>query len=172
MRRNGAENVMLYYRAIPGMIKLLRQEQQGLESDYNSLRGTTYDGMPHGSTPGKPTEEQAVRLSEKGTYDRLQEIRVRLDVLDADAATIRTALDAMSGKYKSLVSMKLLRGYSWGKISVRLGVPDSTARYQFRMALDRLAELLDDVPMADELEGRASRARCIFEKRNRRSFLR
>ena len=67
----------------------------------------------------------------------------------------------MSGKYKGLVSMKLLRGYSWGKISVRLGVPDSTARYWYKMALDRLADILDEVPMADELEGRASRARSL-----------
>ena len=161
MRRNGAESIVLYYRAIPGMKKLLRQEQQELESDYDSLRGTAYDGMPHGSTPGKPTEEQAVRMAEKGIYDRLQEISVRLAVLDADAATIRASLDAMSGKYKSLVYMKLLYRYSWGKISVRLGVPESTARYQLRMALDRLAEILDDVPMADELEGRASRARSL-----------
>lgn len=161
MRRNGAESIMLYYRAIPGMMKLLRQEQQELEGEYDSLRGTAYDGMPHGSTPGKPTEEQAVRMAEKGIYDRLQEIGVRLAVLEADAATIRASLDAMSGKYKSLVYMKLLYRYSWGKISVRLGVPESTARYQLRMALDRLAEILDDVPMADELEGRASRARSL-----------
>ena len=66
MRRNGAENIVLYYKAIPGMTKLLKQERAELEDDYNSLRGTSYDGMPHGSTPGKPTEEQAVRLAEKG----------------------------------------------------------------------------------------------------------
>ena len=161
MRRNGAENIVLYYKAIPGMTKLLKQERAELEDDYNSLRGTSYDGMPHGSTPGKPTEEQAVRLAEKGIYDRLQEIVVRLEVLDADAATIRRAMDDMSGKYKSLLMMKLLRGYSWGKISVRLSVPDSTARYWYGMALDRLAGILDEAPMADELEARASRARSL-----------
>lgn len=161
MRRNGAENIVLYYKAIPGMTKLLKQERAELEDDYNSLRGTSYDGMPHGSTPGKPTEEQAVRLAEKGVYDRLQEIVVRLEVLDADAATIRRAMDDMSSKYKSLLMMKLLRGYSWGKISVRLSVPDSTARYWYGMALDRLAGILDEGPMADELEARASRARSL-----------
>lgn len=161
MRRNGAENVVLYYKAIPGMVKLLKQESTELEGEYDSLRGTSYDGMPHGSTPGKPTEALAVRVAEKGVFDRLQEISVRVEVLEADAATIRACMDAMSSKYKGLVSMKLLRGYSWGKISVRLGVPDSTARYWYKMALDRLADILDEVPMADELEGRASRARSL-----------
>jgi len=161
MRRNGAENIVLYYKAIPGMVTLLKTERAELEGEYDGLRGTSYDGMPHGSTPGKPTEALAVSVAEKGIYDRLQEIGVRLEVLEADAAMIRGSMDAMSGKYKSILSMKLLRGYSWGKISVRLGVPDSTARYWYKMALDRLADILDEAPMADELEGRASRARSL-----------
>ena len=50
-------------------------------------------------------------------------------------------------------------GYSWGKISVTLGVPDSTARNWYHKAVLCLGEALEDVPMADELVGRASRAR-------------
>lgn len=161
MRRNGAESIVLYYKAIPGMIELLKRERRDLEGEYDSLRGTSYDGMPHTSAPGKPTEELAMRLAEKGIRDRVQEIGVRLEVLEADAATIRGSLDAMSGKYKSLLHMKLLYGYSWGKISVRMGVPDSTARYWYKRALDRLAGILEEAPMCDELEGRASRARSL-----------
>lgn len=61
MRRNSAENIVLYYKAIPGMVKLLKQERTELEGEYDSLRGTSYDGMPYGSTPGKPTEALAIR---------------------------------------------------------------------------------------------------------------
>lgn len=49
-------------------------------------------------------------------------------VLEGDAANIRGALDAVNGKYKSVIIMRLIRGYSWTKISGKLGVPDSTAR--------------------------------------------
>jgi DNA-directed RNA polymerase specialized sigma24 family protein len=161
MRKNGAESIVLYYKAIPNMVRLLEQERAELEDEYSSLRATPYDGTPHGSTPGKPTEDRAMRLAENGNRDRLREIAVRIEVLRGDAATIRAALDSMSGKYKSLIHTRLLYGYSWGKLSVRMGVPDSTVRYWYRMALERLAEVLDEAPMADELEGRASRARSL-----------
>ena len=143
------------------MSRLLRQERAELEELYNGLHATACDGMPHGWAPGKPTESLALRIAEAGAYERLQEIRVRLAVLESDAALVRSALDDLSGKYKQILGWRLLRGYSWGKISVRMGAPESTVRYWFKMALSKLAEILSEAPMADELELRASRARSL-----------
>lgn len=84
--------------------------------------------MPHSSAPGNPTEALAVRVIENGVKNRLQEIGVQVAVLEGDAANIQGALDAVNGKYKSVIIMRLIRGYSWTKISGKLGVPDSTAR--------------------------------------------
>ena len=117
------------------------------------------DAMPHSSAPGNPTEALAVRVIENGVKNRLQEIGVQVEVLEGDAANIRGALDAVNGKYKSVIIMRLIRGYSWTKISGKLGVPDSTARNWHGRAVERLGEVLEEVPMVDELAERATRAR-------------
>ena len=137
------------------------------------------DGMPHSSAPGNPTEALAVRVIENGVKNRLQEISVQVEVLEGDAANIRGALDAVNGKYKSVIIMRLIRGYSWTKISGKLGVPDSTARNWHGRAVERLGEVLEDVPMVDELTER-ERARVHNMRREkpvkiapaRRDFLR
>lgn len=100
-----------------------------------------------------------MRVIENGVKNRLQEISVQVEVLEGDAANIRGALDAVNGKYKSVIIMRLIRGYSWTKISGKLGVPDSTARNWHGRAVERLGEVLEDVPMVDELTERATRAR-------------
>lgn len=153
------EHIVKYYGGIPEAIKLLKRERDALEDEYNGLGGLAMDGMPHSSAPGNPTEALAVRVIENGVKNRLQEISVQVEVLEGDAANIRGALDAVNGKYKSVIIMRLIRGYSWTKISGKLGVPDSTARNWHGRAVERLGEVLEDVPMVDELTERATRAR-------------
>lgn len=152
-------NIVKYYGGIPEAIKLLKRERDALEDEYNGLGGLAMDGMPHSSAPGNPTEALAVRVIENGVKNRLQEIGVQVEVLEGDAANIRGALDAVNGKYKSVIIMRLIRGYSWTKISGKLGVPDSTARNWHGRAVERLGEVLEEVPMVDELAERATRAR-------------
>ena len=159
MRRKDVKTIIAYFFGIPAQRRLLDQERAELEAEYNGLRGTSYDGMPHSYTPGKPTEELAVRMDAERTWARIQEIDIKKQVLQGDAAIIRDCLDALNSKYKSLVFMKYLNGYSWAKISVLLGVPDGTIRRWNDRAIERLGELLDEAPMAWEILGRASRAR-------------
>lgn len=159
MRRKDVKTVIAYYFEIPAMRAGFTAERARLESEYNGLRGTSMDGMPHSSTPGKPTEELAAKMEANNTWGRIQEIAVKIQVLQADAAEIRGCMDALNGRYKTLLFMKYFRRYSWAKISVSLGVPDGTARRWNDRALDRMGELLDDTPMVEELLDRASRAR-------------
>lgn len=159
MRRKQVKTIIAYYSGIPGMVRLLNHELSELEGEYNGLHGTAMDGLSRGSVPGNPTELLAVRADEKRVWARMLEINVRRQVLTRDADIIRECLDAMRDKYKSLLSMKYLRGYSWAKISVSLGVPDATARRWNDRALERLGEILDDAPMSGEILCRASRAR-------------
>lgn len=159
MRSETVKHIAKYYGGIPEAIKLLKRERDALEDEYNGLSGLAMDGMPHSSAPGNPTEALAARVIENGVKNRLQEIGVQVAVLEGDAANIRGALDAVNGKYKSVIIMRLIRGYSWTKISGKLGVPDSTARNWHGRAVERLGEVLEEVPMVDELAERATRAR-------------
>lgn len=52
-----------------------------------------------------------------------------------------------------------VRGYSWAKISARMGTADSTARDWHTRAMERLGEVLEELPEAEALARRASRAR-------------
>lgn len=103
-----------YYKAIPGMLRLLRQERTELEGNYYGLRGLACDGMPRGSSPGKPTEESGLRALENGVSKRLAEIAETERVLSGDEACIRACLDALNGKYKEVIVMRYVRGYRPG----------------------------------------------------------
>jgi len=159
MWKKQVETIITYYYGIPAMVKLLKQEKADWETEYCGLHGIPVDGLPHGSTPGNPTASLAERMDEKRVKYRMDEIDVKIQVLAADEAAIRGCLDALRGEYKKLLSLRCLSGYSWARISTEIGVPDTTARRRYRKAMDRLGEALDEVPMAEEILGRASRAR-------------
>lgn len=141
------------------MLRLLQQEREELEGNYYGLRGLAYDGTPHSSSPGKPTEEAGLRALESGVGDRLAEIKANEMVLSADAAAIRGCLDAVNGRYKQVILMRYVRGYSWAKTGVRMNAPDSTVRNWHERAMERFGEALEELPGAAELAARAARAR-------------
>ena len=98
-------------------------------------------------------------MDARNVWNRLEEIAVRDHVLIVDRENIRGCLDVLKGEYKKLIFAKYRDKYSWARIAASNGIPDRTARWQHDKALDRLGEALEEVPMADELLGRASRAR-------------
>ena len=159
MEHRVVKEIVSYYQAVPAMVRLLKAERRELEEEYNGLQGMNMDGMPHGTTPGKPVESMVETLDENHTADRLKVVAVKIQILEMDADAIKSCLDALNGRYKTLIIMRYSRGYSWAHISLEMGVPDSTVRNWHDKAMERLGEVLEDVPMVDELAGRASRAR-------------
>lgn len=159
MDRKQVKQVAAYYRELPGMLKLLRSERADLEHEYSSLHGVASDGMPHGSEPGRGAEALGIRAAELDLAGQAAWIDAKERELAADQAAIRGCLDSLNGRYKQLLVMRFVRGYSWAKISVRLSVPDSTVRNWCDRAVDRLGEALDALPNREQLLERASRAR-------------
>ena len=159
MRRKDVKTVIAYYFGIPAMRALLADERAELEGEYDGLRGAAYDGMPHSSTPGNPTETLALRADARNVWNRMEEITVKDRVLTMDRDMIQGCLDAIKGEYKRLIFSKYRDRYSWARIAAASGVPDRTVRWWHEKAMDRLGEALEEVPMADEILLRASRAR-------------
>ncbi|NCE63044.1 hypothetical protein D1159_00260 [Pseudoflavonifractor sp. 524-17] len=159
MRRKDVKTVIAYYFGIPAMRRMLADERAELEGEYDGLRGIAYDGMPHNSTPGKPTEVLALQADARNVWNRMEEISVKDRVLTMDRDMIQSCLDAIKGEYKRLIFFKYRDKYSWVQIAVANGVPDRTVRWWHDKAVDRLGEALEEVPMVDEILGRASRAR-------------
>ena len=71
MRRKDVKTIIAYFYGIPAQRRLLDQERAELEAEYNGLRGTSYDGMPHSSTPGKPVETLAERADAGTVWGKL-----------------------------------------------------------------------------------------------------
>lgn len=62
--------------------------------------------------------------------------------------------------------MRYVRGYSWAKISARMGTADSTARDWHTRAMERLGEVLEELPEAEALaRSRVARAYIISGKK-------
>ena len=126
MRHKHVKTLLLYYRGIPEMLKLLKQEQGSATS---------------------------------ASEPRQQEISVKIQVLEMDAAMFRDCIDCLSGRYKRIVKMRYLGRHSWAWISARVGAPESTVRGWHEKAIDRLSEAFEEIPMQNEILDRASRAR-------------
>ncbi len=159
MRRKDVKTIIAYYFGIPAMQAEMAVERAKLEDRYNGLRGVSVDGMPHSSTSGNPTEELAERVSAARVRDRLEAVSVRLQVLEADREKVRDCLDMLKGEYKRILFYRYQDKYSWVKIAAIIGVQERTVYRRRDKALDRLGETLEETPMAEELLGRASRAR-------------
>lgn len=71
----------------------------------------------------------------------------------------RIARDKYQPDFFLYENNKSMSPASWANISVRMGAPDSTVRNWHDKAILCLSEALDEVPMAEELLERASRAR-------------
>lgn len=120
MRFESVKQIALYYKEIPGMIRLLRQEREGLEEEYNCLRGAGNDGMPRGSSPGKPTESLGLLAAETGVGERLNEIKGKEKLLMDDEARIRGCLDALNGRYKQVIVLRYETGMPIGNLTSQL----------------------------------------------------
>ena len=59
MRYGSVKHIALYYKAIPGMLRLLRQERAELEGNYYGLRGLACDGGKRAAGAGKRRERAA-----------------------------------------------------------------------------------------------------------------
>lgn len=160
MQRRDVKTIIAYYYGIPAKQRLLNQERAELENEYNGLRGMPMDGMPHGSTLGKPVEELTERVDAGNVRGKLETVSVRLHVLEADREKIQDCLNTINSEYMRLLSCRYRDKYSWTKIAVKMGVTERTAKRWNDRALDRLGEALEEVSMPDEILGRALCARA------------
>lgn len=162
MTKQEAKMVLWYYATLEEMILVLSRETLELETDcYNGLGAADMDGMPRGGSPGKPVESMAVLAAENGAAERIRAANERILVLRGDQSAIKSVLDGIYIKYKKILDMRYLCKYSWGKISVRLEIPESTARDWHRRALESFGSAFAECGDAEGILERASRARTF-----------
>lgn len=153
MQPQNVKKIISYYGRIPGMIKLLKQEKAELEDKYNLLRNAM-GGTSKNSTPGNPIET-FVCLDDGESGNKIQEVTVKIQVLDMDSTTIKNCLDSIYSKYKQIIFMRYFRDYCWTRISAELNIPNSTVRRWHNKAIEKLGAVLDEAPMIEEISRRA-----------------
>lgn len=131
MKQKTVKVILSYYNGIPSAVRELSKEKKELERSEQSA----------------------------AAKNRLQEIGVKTAVVEMDRALVAGVLDGLAPRYKRVLRMRYGGGYSWGRISVEMAVPDSTVRHWCERALQRMGEALEGAPMVEELVERAQRAR-------------
>jgi DNA-directed RNA polymerase specialized sigma24 family protein len=159
--KESAKNIAIYFANIPDMLNYERTWKQKIEDEYyNNLKSPSLEGMPHGASVGRPTETQGIKAAEANAGSALKTEIERIELLQRDMEQIKAAIDGMNGKYKKVILWRHINEYSWTKISILFSQPESTVRYWYDKALERLGEILEnDVVLVADLEQRASRAR-------------
>jgi len=159
MMQGDTVTVLEYYGEIPRKMRAIRREALELGDSYNVLRGATLDGMPYSRTPGDSTAAVAVRAAADGTKERLRELEARRIVLKGDGERIREQLDRLKNVYKTILICRYVNGHKWRQVAWKVGYSEVQAKRLARRAVERLGELMDDMPMAEEILSRARDAR-------------
>ena len=131
MKQKTVKAILSYYNGIPSAVRELSREKRELERSEQSA----------------------------AAKNRLLEIGVKMEVVEMDRAIVAGTMDSLAARYKRVLRMRFGGGYSWGRISAEMGVPDSTVRHWSERALQRMGEALEGVPMVEELVERALKAR-------------
>lgn len=119
----------------------VRQCEEQLEREnlsVDSIRSSSdNDGMPHGNNVGRPTEDKAIKLVDKGT-----------DLLEAiiDAKRIQREIFEVAYKVGGVESDVLIERYiklkDWTKVYKAVNYAESQTHRYHRCGLDKVADLL------------------------------
>lgn len=160
MRRSESRMVVEYYYSIRKMRAILEKERRELEGEYNGLRGTSCGEMRGGGgNMHRTTEDMADKVDFLRVGVRMKEIDVKICVLNADSDKIRGCMDGLNGSYQKILDLRYRMGCSWAGVAGRMSTTERSAKRWAERALERIAEAMEDVPMIEELVGRATRAR-------------
>lgn len=156
MRRSEAREVVKYYYSIGKIREILQKGRREVEREYCGLRSTCCgDVLGGGGDTHRTTEDMAARTERMRLEMRIQQIDIKICVLDADEDKIRSCMDGINGKYQKLLDLRYRMGCSWAGVAGRLSTTERSAKRWADRAMDRIAEAMKDVPMVEELIERA-----------------
>lgn len=122
-------------------VRRVRQCEAQYEKELllmDSIRSTSdNDGMPHGNNIGRPTEEKAVRLVEKGMdvhEARIKALRVEREIFEVAYRVGGVEGDVLIERYINL--------RDWSEIFPLVKYSESQTHRYHRSGLDKVADLI------------------------------
>lgn len=160
MQAEEVKMILKYTADIPRLLRMADAELLQLDEDYNCLRGIDTDGMPHGTTPGKPTENLAEKLaSDPLRAYRIAKLKAKKKILLEDAAAVQEQIDRMGSVAQKILNERFVIGRSWEDTAAATGWSISTTKRKGVAALYLLGQRLDLLPNKAALLARARDAR-------------
>ena len=97
-------------------LRLLRRHLNELE-EKRGISSIAYDGQPHGTNVGKPTEEQAVAIA-----DTIMKIRILEEKIQIEKDIIWDYITKIQDtKIRQIIILRFIDGKSWFKVSLEMG---------------------------------------------------
>jgi hypothetical protein len=156
--------ILRYLGKLPDKIRRMQAEIDGLDILYNPMRGAPLNFSPKGGAPGNSTAATAEKVIELDVAARMAECTVWIEVWRADERAIKAQLDRMDNRYKAILAGRYIYGPNgrrkkWAQLSGEVHWSEGTLKRKLPYALVRLGEMLDGVPMIEEILARAKDAR-------------
>ena len=123
-------------------VRKVRQCEEQLERENLSVdairSASDNDGMPHGTNVGRPTEEKAIRLADKG-----------LDLFEARERALRVQREIFEIAYRigGVESDVLIERYvnlkDWNEVYAAVHYSETQTHRYHRAGLDRVADIME-----------------------------
>lgn len=119
-------------------IDLCRQEYKKESDLIDAIRSTSdNDGLPHGTGISKPTEEKAIRLSDKAMRlidAKLDAIRIRQEIFDV--------IYSIGGIEARVLYERYIELKQWDEVGKAVDYSESQAQRYHRKGLEKVSEKL------------------------------
>lgn len=142
-----AEQYLRQYEWAVNQIRRCKDEYESEKLQIDAIRSSSdNDGMPHGFSISKPTEDKAIRLADKlqRLVDaRLEAVRIKQEVFDTIMAVGGLEADVLIARYVELQTWEvvcLTVNYSW-----------PTVRMAWHRGLDRVEEIISGVKISKDI---------------------
>lgn len=112
-------------------IKELEEELSELEASIG-VKGLNMDGMPHGSSPGRPTEAMALQIDE--LYEKIKE---HYNQIKREKIAVWNFIETIDDPIlRQIIRWRCVKPHSWTFVGMKLNMPADTCRKIFDRAID------------------------------------
>ena len=133
-----AKEYLKQYENIVRRIRILDDRIQVLEEEADMIKSVTdYDGMPHGSNIGHPTEDKAIRLVD----EKLRRTDLRLAAQEQAEVILDTILK-VDGVEQEVLYLRYIKLMKWEEIACAINYSWEQTHFYHRKALSIVESLI------------------------------
>lgn len=138
VRQLAAQEYMGKYKDACRRVRQCEEQLERENLNVDTIRSSSdNDGMPHGTNVGRPTEEKAIRLVDRG-----------IDLFDARGEALRIQREIFEVAYQvggvegDVLIERYIKLKEWKEVCAAINYAESQTRRYHLAGLDRVADIL------------------------------